>query len=98
MIETIRPWFEPVRGLAVPLTSRPPSAARRRPVPPSQPAPRLWACRPGNTIIDSDARPVVRPHLVAHEQHQRRQALAFALDGVNVGAEGIHGGYAGRLA
>ncbi|MGD9482029.1 hypothetical protein WDH52_02020 [Streptomyces sp. TRM70308] len=98
MTETIRRWFELVRGLAALVTSRPPSAVRPRPVPPPQPAPTLRACRPEDTIIDADALPVVRPYLVAHEQHQRRQALAFALDGVDVGAEVIHGVYVGRSA
>lgn len=35
--------------------------------------------------------PLVRPYLLAHEQHQRRTALALALDGIDIGPPVIHG-------
>ncbi|WP_156725675.1 hypothetical protein [Streptomyces apocyni] len=41
-------------------------------------------------ILDSPS-PLVRPYLLAHEQHERRTALALALDGVDIGPWVIHG-------
>lgn len=35
--------------------------------------------------------PLVRPFVIAHEQRERRRALALALDGIDVGPHLIHG-------
>lgn len=46
---------------------------------------------PADPVLLDDPSPVVRPYLVAHEQQERRTALALALDGVDVGPWVIHG-------
>jgi hypothetical protein len=41
--------------------------------------------------VDDAAGPLVRPYLLAHEQQERRTALAFAFDGIDAGPTIIHG-------
>ncbi|MFG2532649.1 hypothetical protein [Streptomyces sp. NPDC048516] len=41
-------------------------------------------------VLDGPS-PLVRPYLLAYEQHARRAALALALDGIDVGPWVIHG-------
>lgn len=41
--------------------------------------------------LDAGRSPLVRPYVTAHEQQERRTALALALDGVDVGPYIIHG-------
>ncbi|PJE97416.1 hypothetical protein CUT44_12065 [Streptomyces carminius] len=45
-----------------------------------------------------DPTPLVRPYVVAHEQGERRRALALALDGIDVGPPVIHGVRVGAAA
>ncbi|MFE1174970.1 hypothetical protein [Streptomyces sp. NPDC058773] len=53
--------------------------------------PRPRAASPADEPTLDDPSPLVRPYLLAHEQHARRAALALALDGIDVGPWVIHG-------
>ncbi|MFF4280305.1 hypothetical protein ACFY0Z_16105 [Streptomyces kronopolitis] len=46
---------------------------------------------PADAPVLDDPSPLVRPYLLAYEQHARRAALALALDGIDVGPWVIHG-------
>ncbi|MHC0429420.1 hypothetical protein ACX6XY_04405 [Streptomyces sp. O3] len=68
----------------------------RRIIPPSLPRQAGTPVTPaGRSTLDSPIldgpSPLVRPYLLAHEQHERRTALALALDGIDVGPWIIHG-------
>ncbi|MHC0433398.1 hypothetical protein ACX6XY_24990 [Streptomyces sp. O3] len=84
------------------VTPRPPRTATglrllvRRIIPPSPPRQAGTPVTPaGQSTLDSPIldgpSPLVRPYLLAHEQHERRTALALALDGIDVGPWIIHG-------
>ncbi|WP_328732236.1 hypothetical protein OHT20_20770 [Streptomyces caniferus] len=81
------PGTRPPRPTRTSRTStRTPTVPRRR-----ASAPRPRATPPADAPILNDPGPLVRPYLLAHEQHARRAALALALDGIDVGPWVIHG-------
>ncbi|MEU9485460.1 hypothetical protein AB0D83_17585 [Streptomyces decoyicus] len=49
------------------------------------------ATSPADAPVIDGPGPLVRPYLLAHEQHARRAELALALDGIDVGPWVIHG-------
>ncbi|QIY53169.1 hypothetical protein HEP86_19520 [Streptomyces sp. RPA4-5] len=81
------PGTRPPRPTRTSRTSpRTPAAPRRQ-----ASAPRPRATSPADAPVLDGPSPLVRPYLLAHEQHARRAALALALDGIDVGPSVIHG-------
>ncbi|WP_078973169.1 hypothetical protein [Streptomyces sp. MMG1533] len=92
--------FEPLLRFLLPGTGRhrgtATASAHQQPGP--SPAPGQIVCRVGSYPLHGEDNAMVRPYLVAHEEHEearrqraRRRALWLAVHGIDIGPRIIHG-------